>query len=91
MIEHKLAVAQLDWDKVIDIEDRRETFWSDYLIDNARTTARLRVNQPVKHDETPIKLDAPWDGNSISYPQIIFADGEYRMYYLTELTMVLMP
>ncbi len=83
MIEHKLPVAQLDWDKVIDIENRREMFWSDYLIDNARTTARLHVNQPVKHDETPIKLDAPWDGNSISYPQIIFADGEYRMYYLT--------
>lgn len=84
MIEHKLNVPQFDWDKVIDIEDRREMFWSDYLIDKDRTTARLKVNQPVKL-EPPIYMDAPWDGNSISYPQIIFADGEYRMYYLTGL------
>ena len=83
MIEHKLPVAQLDWDKVIDIENRREMFWSDYLIDNTRTTARLTVNKPVRLD-TPIRMDAPWDGNSISYPQILpMEDGSYRMYYLT--------
>ena len=46
MIEHKLPIAQQDWNKVIDIENRRETFWSDYLIDNDRTTARLTVGKP---------------------------------------------
>lgn len=83
MIEHKMPVAQMDWDKVIDIEDRREMFWSDYLIDNDRTTARLRVNQPTKL-EPPMNMDAPWEGNSISYPQILpMQDGTYRMYYIT--------
>ncbi len=83
MIEHKLPVAQIGWDKVIDIEDRREVFWSDYLIDNDRTTAKLTVNKPVRLD-TPIKMDAPWDGNAICYPQILpMEDGSYRMYYQT--------
>ena len=82
MIEHKMPIAQIDWDKVLDIGNKREFFWSDYLIDNSRTTAKLTVNRPIKL-EPPTNFDAPWDGNSISYPQILEVDGGYRMYYIT--------
>ncbi len=85
MIEHKLNIPQLGWKNVIDIEDRREVFWSDYLIDNDRTTARLTVNRPVKL-EPPVVMDAPWEGDTISYPNILKVHGKYRMYYQTGWT-----
>ncbi|MBQ8588589.1 MAG: hypothetical protein IJ454_04265, partial [Clostridia bacterium] len=82
MIEHKLNIPQLGWDTVIDIAGRRELFWDNYLIDEDRTTARLTMNRPVKL-EPPFEFDAPWEGNSISYPEIVYYEDKYRMYYLT--------
>lgn len=85
MIEHKLRVPQFGWENVIDIEDRREVFWSDYIIDSERTTAKPVINKPVKL-EPPVVMDAPWEGDTISYPNILKVDGKYRMYYQTGWT-----
>ncbi len=85
MIDHKLDIPQLGWNNVIDIGDRRELFWSDYLIDSGRTTARLTVNRPIKL-EMPMEMDAPWEGDMISYPNILSFDDGYRMYYQTGWT-----
>lgn len=86
MIEHifkEKAVPYTDWDKVIDIENRREFFWDSYLVDEARTTARLHVNRPVKLPEPTFRFDAPWEGNGFSFPDIVPFEGGYRMYYQT--------
>lgn len=82
MIEHKLDIPQLGWDKVIDIGSRREVFWDCYLVDSDKTTAKLTINRPTKL-EPAFELDAPWEGNSVSYPEIVRVDDIYRMYYLT--------
>jgi len=82
MIEHKLPVPLFGWDKVIDIEDRREVFWDKFLVDENKTTAKLMVNKPIKL-EPPFVLDAPWEGNSVSYPNIVKVGDIYRMYYIT--------
>ena len=64
----------------INLADRREVFWDDTLI--AQTDARFELIPPIER-ESAFVFDRPDECRSLSYPNIVFADGIYRMYYLT--------
>lgn len=62
----------------IELGNRRELFWDDFLIDEA--TAVLRQLQPETR-EVAMMCDAPWEGSSCGYP-CLFRDGDIiRLYY----------
>lgn len=67
---------------IINIGNRREVFWDDYLVDTEKTTATHRVMNPVKR-EVCFEFDQSYEKTlSISYPCIVKADNGYKMYYL---------
>ncbi len=76
----------------IPIGSDRECFFDDYLLNTAKTTAELKVHQPVLQDTVMIH-DKPWEGDGCDYYNLFFDDqyhgvdgsyekGTYRMYYL---------
>lgn len=66
--------------EVINIGGSREMFWDEYLIETDKTTADLRVNQPVWRGPV-LTFDEPWEGPSCDYLSM-FKDGDiYRFYY----------
>jgi hypothetical protein len=70
----------------INIGNRREVFWDEYLIDKANTTAELVLHEPqVK--EVVVNHDEPWEGDGCDFHNIVDDDGLYRMYYLGWETM----
>jgi hypothetical protein len=70
----------------IAIGKRGEFFWDDYLIDTARTTARLALHSP-QPQEVVLVHDAPWEGDGCDFHCILADDGLYRLYYLGWETM----
>lgn len=65
--------------KPIDIGNRRELFWDDYLV--RETTAVLKQHQPAAK-EIVMTCDAPWEGSACGYP-VLFRDGDIiRLYYI---------
>ncbi|MDA0832331.1 MAG: hypothetical protein O3A29_03535 [Planctomycetota bacterium] len=65
---------------VIDLGARRELFVDEYLVDEYRGKAELRLQHPVPR-EIVLKHDAPWEGNATAYHSL-FKDGDkYRLYY----------
>jgi len=63
----------------ISLENRRELFVDDFLIERLDGAA-LRLHQPVSR-EAAIVHDAPWEGETSAY-HTVFQDGDlYRMYY----------
>ncbi len=63
--------------KIIDIADRREPFWDDYLVDRELSDTTVQVcplGEPVQVAEIPDSV--------LSYPSICKVDDEYRMYYI---------
>ena len=61
----------------INIENRREMFWDDYLVDRGMSDTAVQVcplSNPVKVAEAPDSI--------LSYPSICKVDDEYRMYYI---------
>ncbi|MBO4423463.1 MAG: hypothetical protein J5879_08490 [Clostridia bacterium] len=82
MIKFTPQLNRIGWDKVVDIGPGRQVFWDDHLIDDEHTDAVLRINRPVKL-EPPFEFDAEWEGNWLSYANISYFDGVYRMYYIT--------
>lgn len=65
----------------LNIGNRREVFWDDQLVDNAKTTAYCRAIQPTPCG-TDYWFDTPLDQRSISYPLLLKADDGYRLYYV---------
>ncbi len=76
----------------IPIGSDRECFFDTYLLNCAKTTAELKVHQPVLQDTVMIH-DKPWEGDGCDYYNMFFDDqfhgvdgtyekGTYRMYYL---------
>ena len=65
----------------VEIGSRREVFWDDYMTEPERTTAMLRVHQPVKR-EMVLHLTMPWEGDGCDYYNILKDDDRYRVYYL---------
>ena len=65
----------------INIGNRREVFWDEYLIDTRQTTAQLKLHNPqVK--EVVIDHNMPWEGDGCDFHCILKDDGLYRLYYL---------
>jgi len=71
----------IDMQTPINIGNRRELFWDEYLIDSAQTTAQLSLHQP-REREVVIDHDQPWEGDGCDFHNIVKDDGLYRMYYL---------
>lgn len=65
----------------INIGNRREVLWDDFLIDKEQTTARLTMHRPEKK-ELAFVFDKPWEGDGVSYSSTILVEGVYRMYYV---------
>ena len=66
----------------INIGNRLEVFWDDFLIDTAKTTAFPRLMQPAKQEacfwfDQGSEVDC-----TISYPCIVKDDTGYKMYYI---------
>jgi hypothetical protein len=70
---------------MIKLENKRELFWDDYLVDTEKTTAKLTLNRPVKKNLV-IELDKPWEGDCFSYSDIVRVGDGYRMYYITGMS-----
>lgn len=67
---------------MIEIGNRREPLWDDYLIDEARSNAEKRCHQ--LETKGPIfAFDKPWERRQVTYHHIVCQpDGEMRMYYI---------
>ena len=77
---------------MLNIKNRRECFFDDFLIDTEKTTAKRILHHPVKRERVLLH-DAPWEGDGCTYHHIFFdprwhgvkgdyPNGTYRMYYL---------
>lgn len=69
--------------QALQLGEKREFFWDDYILDTEKTTAQQRLHSPV-YRETVMENDAPWEGNAISYYNILCINGVYRMYYIAQ-------
>ena len=61
-----------------------QPIWEQSIIDKELTTASLTVGTPVKR-ETVFVPDEPWEMGAAHYPNVIYDNGVYRMYYVTHL------
>ena len=79
-------------DGVLPVGQNHECFFDNYLLDMGRTTAELKIHQPVVK-ESVLKHDEPWEGSGCDYHNFFFDEtypgfdgkhpnGVYRMYYL---------
>lgn len=66
---------------MIDISNRRECFFDDYLIDTDKTTADFRLHQPVRKD-TVMTFTESWEGSASTYFNMFYDENKWRMYYL---------
>ncbi len=64
----------------IDIGNRREVFWDDYIIDQKTSNANLMVHKPIKK-EMVYNFDKPWE-SFVSYLHYIKLDDTHYMYYI---------
>ena len=67
---------------VLNIGGRREVFWDDFFIDTDRTTAVHRLIPPVKAD-IGFVFDRPDERHSISYPNVVWDENGFKLYYIT--------
>lgn len=72
---------------MIEIKNRRECFFDNYLIDEKRTTASALLMHPVRR-EVSVVFDAAWEKPCANYQHFFFDEeggedgrGIYRMYY----------
>ena len=66
---------------MINIGNRRECFFDNYLLDEEKTTAEVRLHKPVRRNVI-FELDQPWEGNLATFFSVFFAEGKWRMYYV---------
>ncbi len=69
---------------MIDIKNRRECFFDNFLIDEEKTTAEKRLNKPVRQDVIMV-LDKPWEGRYTTFFCPVYAQDKWHLYYVTEL------
>ncbi len=67
---------------MINIGSRRECFFDNYLIDEEKTTAEKRLHKPVRK-QVLHTFDQPFENSLTTFVTVIFAEGKYRMYYVT--------
>ena len=68
---------------MINLGNKRELFFDDYLINTEKTTAVKRLHKLTRTRNVLMKLDKPWEGNVCGYFSIFYAEGKWRMYYRT--------
>ncbi len=66
----------------IQLNQEREFFWDDYLIDTEKTTATHLLMHPQRIDQC-FTFDQGYEPLSMAYPCIVKDDTGYKMYYLT--------
>ena len=64
---------------MLNIGNRRECFFDDYLIDEDKTTAQVRLHKPVRKGVV-LEFDQPWEGET-HFHCPIYVDGKWRLYY----------
>lgn len=69
---------------MIHIQNRRECFFDSFLIDEEKTSAERRLHKPVRRGVL-LELNKPWEGRYNTFFTPIFAEGKWRMYYVTTL------
>ena len=70
---------------MINISNRRECFFDNFLINEEKTTAEKRLHKPVRRNVI-LELDRPWEGDYNTFFCPIFAEGIWRMYYTSTLS-----
>ncbi len=70
---------------MIDIGNRRECFFDGFLIDGEKTTAERRLHKPTRKGVI-LELNKPWEGKYATFFSTVYAEGKWRMYYVTTLT-----
>ena len=66
----------------INIENKMEVFWDDYIVDTEKTTAFHRVLNPVRKDGICFNFDKGWEKDyTCGYPCIVKDGKNYKMYY----------
>ena len=77
MVSIVIAVA-------IQLSEKPQMLWDDYLVDTNKTTAVLTTHQ-AEYAGTLLSFDRPWEGSGCNYKSIVEdedANGKlYRMYY----------
>ncbi len=66
---------------MINISNRRECFFDDYLIDTQKTTAEFRLHNPIRKDII-MTLTKSWEGSAPTYFNMFYDQNKWRMYYL---------
>ncbi|MBE7037198.1 MAG: hypothetical protein E7403_07890 [Ruminococcaceae bacterium] len=64
----------------INIGNRREVLWDDFLVDKEGTTAKLTLHKPTKKERV-YTFDKFWESKGVSYFSYIKWQGEYYVYY----------
>lgn len=64
----------------VEIGSRLELFVDEALIEDTKGEIRQVLNRPVSAG-TVLRMDAPWEGNTSFYPNIVEVAGKYWMYY----------
>ncbi len=66
---------------MINVSNRRECFFDDYLIDKRKTTAEFRLHSPVRKG---VVLDHTnsWEGAGSTYHNMFYDNGVWKLYYL---------
>ncbi len=68
---------------MLNIGNRRECFFDDYLLDKAHTTATLQLHKPVRN-RVLLELDRPWEGPQVYFPCMVWAKDKWQMYYVCQ-------
>ncbi len=61
--------------------------WEQSIIDKSKTTAELIPGTPIKR-EVVFEPTEEWEGIAFRYPNVVYDNGKYRMYYLARPTFV---
>ena len=67
----------------MNIQNRRECFFDDYLINMEKTTAEFVLHQPQRK-ETVMVFDKPWEGDHCGDICILHDGEKYIMYYVAQ-------
>ena len=68
---------------MINVYNRKECFFDNFLLDEDNTTAEKRLHKPVRRG-TILEMNMPWESERVTMFSVLFAEGKWRMYYVDE-------
>lgn len=71
---------------MINIENKRECFFDDFLINNEKTTAERRLHKLIRKNVLMV-MDKPWEGKYTTFFCPLYAEGKWKLYYTSTLDM----